>query len=135
MQKMLLFILSAIAVSIVAACGDYEEPLLYLTEEELTVYNGEDGMPAYIAVDGFIYDVTTASNWIDGESEEDYYGKDITDEFDTLVPEGEAFLDTVPIVGEIIELNNDNDNNDNDDPTNGDPDDSENGDNDGDLEF
>lgn len=129
---MLLFILSFLAVGIVAACGDYEDPLLYLTEEELSVYDGEDGMPAYIAVEGFIYDVTNVSNWIDGESEADYYGKDITDEFDTLVPEGEAFLDTLPIVGEIIETNNDNDN---DDPTNGDPDDSENGDNDGDLEF
>lgn len=32
--------------------------MLQLTEKELSLYNGENGMPSYIAVDGIIYDIT-----------------------------------------------------------------------------
>ena len=32
--------------------------MLKLTEKELALYNGENGMPAYIAVDGTIYDIS-----------------------------------------------------------------------------
>ncbi|WP_084766835.1 cytochrome b5 domain-containing protein [Clostridium nigeriense] len=34
-----------------------ENGLIQLTENELALYNGENGMPAYIAVDGIIYDI------------------------------------------------------------------------------
>lgn len=35
-----------------------DNEMLQLTEKELSLYNGENGMPAYIAVDGTIYDIT-----------------------------------------------------------------------------
>ena len=37
------------------------------TIKELAEYNGKDGKPAYMAVDGVVYDVTNASPWKDGE--------------------------------------------------------------------
>jgi predicted heme/steroid binding protein len=38
-----------------------------LTLEELAEYNGKDDNPAYIAVDGVIYDVSRNANWKSGE--------------------------------------------------------------------
>lgn len=32
--------------------------MLKLTEKELSLYNGENGMPSYISVDGTIYDIS-----------------------------------------------------------------------------
>ncbi len=37
-----------------------------LTMKELAEFNGKNGKPAYIAIDGTIYDVTNATNWKDG---------------------------------------------------------------------
>ena len=55
--------------------------LLQLTESELALYNGENGMPAYIAVDGTIYDVTESSFWRSGNHFGVQAGKDLTEQF------------------------------------------------------
>ena len=39
---------------------------LVLTLDELAQYDGQNGNPAYIAVDGVIYDVTNVSQWNGG---------------------------------------------------------------------
>jgi predicted heme/steroid binding protein/predicted small secreted protein len=36
------------------------------TLEELAQYNGKNGQPAYVAVDGVVYDVTGSSMWSQG---------------------------------------------------------------------
>ena len=36
---------------------------LELTLEELAKFNGKDGNPAYVAVDGIIYDVSASPAW------------------------------------------------------------------------
>ncbi|WP_367187989.1 cytochrome b5 domain-containing protein, partial [Sulfuricurvum sp. RIFOXYD12_FULL_44_77] len=36
------------------------------SEEELRQYNGKDGMPAYIAYKGQVYDVTSSKFWKEG---------------------------------------------------------------------
>lgn len=36
------------------------------TVDELAQYNGENGQPAYVAVDGVVYDVTGSSMWPQG---------------------------------------------------------------------
>jgi hypothetical protein len=33
------------------------------TLEELATYNGQNGQPAYIAVEGVVYDVSNSSRW------------------------------------------------------------------------
>lgn len=37
------------------------------TRETLSNYNGKNGRPAYIAVNGTVYDVTNNSQWTNGE--------------------------------------------------------------------
>lgn len=51
------------------------------TEEELSVFNGTNGYPAYVAVDGIIYDVTSSPNWVKGSHKGVMAGKNLTKEF------------------------------------------------------
>jgi|GEM_PF-612838 len=40
--------------------------LMEFTREELAQYDGTDGKPAYVAVNGLVYDVTNNKGWRDG---------------------------------------------------------------------
>ena len=74
-----------------------------LTLEELAVYNGKDGSPAYVAVDGVIYDVTNSPKWADGEHNGYSAGQDLTDIIKEKSPHGVSKLSKVPAVGKIKE--------------------------------
>ncbi len=82
-----------------AASGSPEE--LTLTVEELAKYNGKDGNPAYVAVDGVIYDVTNVPEWKDGEHNGYAAGNDLTEEIKNVSPHGVSKLDGVPVVGKL----------------------------------
>ena len=75
---------------------------LELTLEQMKQYNGKDGNPAYIAVDGVIYDVTNDRHWKSGTHEGYSAGKDLTDAIKGKSPHGTSVLDDVPIVGKIV---------------------------------
>jgi predicted heme/steroid binding protein len=49
------------------------------TAEELAKYNGQDGMPAYVAVDGLVYDLSRIFR--DGIHFEHFAGQELTDAF------------------------------------------------------
>lgn len=74
---------------------------LVLTIEELSEFNGENGNPAYIAVDGVIYDVTNVSPWAGGEHNGFTAGADLTEEIKNVSPHGVSKLDGVPVVGKL----------------------------------
>jgi predicted heme/steroid binding protein len=76
---------------------------LELTLEELAEYNGKDGNPAYIAVEGVIYDVTNSKKWEDGEHNGFTAGEDLTDKIKEVSPHGTSVLSKLPVVGEIVE--------------------------------
>lgn len=73
-----------------------------LTVEELAQYNGKDGQPAYIAVDGIIYDVTNSAAWKNGQHNGFDAGKDLTSEIKEKSPHGVGKLDNVVEVGKLI---------------------------------
>jgi predicted heme/steroid binding protein len=80
--------------------GSSAEELKSFTREELAKYNGKDGNPAYIAVDGTVYDVTDVPQWKDGEHADKYEaGKDVTKELNTQAPHSASKMDGVPVVG------------------------------------
>lgn len=77
---------------------------LVLTLEELAAYNGKDGMPAYIAVDGIIYDVTEdIGHWQGGEHNGFTAGNDLTQEIKELSPHGVSKLSELTVVGRLAD--------------------------------
>ena len=75
---------------------------LELTLEQLKQYNGTNGNPIYIAVDGVIYDVTNDRHWKSGSHQGYSGGKDLTDAIMDKAPHGTNVLDGVPVVGKLI---------------------------------
>lgn len=76
--------------------------LLQLTLEELKQYDGQNGNPAYVAVDGVIYDMTNVPEWKDGKHNGYTAGQDLTDIIKNKSPHGLAKLQGVPVVGELV---------------------------------
>lgn len=76
---------------------------LVLTPEELAQYDGKNGNPAYIAVDGVIYDVTNVPQWKDGEHNGFSAGNDLTDAIKNVSPHGVSKLKSVPVVGKLAD--------------------------------
>lgn len=75
---------------------------LQLTLEQLKQYDGKNGNPAYIAVDGILYDVTNDRHWKNGSHEGYSAGKDLTDAIKNKSPHGVAMLEGIPIVGKLV---------------------------------
>ena len=73
------------------------------SEEELSLYDGRDGRPAYIAYEGKVYDVTTSFLWKGGRHQVLHYaGRDLTKELENA-PHGSDLLERVPVVGILRE--------------------------------
>ena len=113
-----IFLLAA-ALIVLAACSAGSSPAgespagpaatetgaaqLELTADELAQYDGKDGQPAYIAVDGVIYDVTNVPQWKNGDHNGFTAGKDLTEEIKTISPHGVSKLKGLPVVGKLID--------------------------------
>ena len=97
-------------VSVLYACGasTYEpnipsdETLPEMTLEELSYYDGKEGRPAYVAVQGFIYDVSNSSLWANGMHNGYAAGQDLTEIILTQSPHGLSTLSRVPIVARLV---------------------------------
>lgn len=73
------------------------------TLDELAKYNGKDGQPAYIAVDGIVYDVSDVGAWKNGGHQGFESGKDVTDQIGEISPHGTSVLESLPKVGTLAE--------------------------------
>lgn len=83
------------AMPVVGALVSYE-----LTLDELAEYDGQDGNDAFVAVDGFIFDVT--ESFEDGEHFGHEAGQDLTDEIEEA-GHLRSVLPDVPVVGILVE--------------------------------
>ncbi|MBX5327221.1 MAG: cytochrome b5 domain-containing protein [Candidatus Bathyarchaeia archaeon] len=69
------------------------------TEEELALYNGKNGKPAYVAYKGKVYDVSASFLWKDGNHQVLHEaGVDLTAAM-KQAPHGEEALDKFPVIG------------------------------------
>ena len=95
---------SATTSSEVVSVSSSAEEMRTFTLEELSQYNGKDGQPAYVAVDGVVYDVTNVEAWKDGEPKLGLTaGNELTEEITNQSPHGLKVLEGLPIVGELVE--------------------------------
>jgi len=79
-----------------------DNELRQFTKAELEKYNGAGGNPAYIAVNGIVYDVTFNPQWGGGTHFGITAGRDVTKEFEKCHG-GEDILSKLEIVGELVE--------------------------------
>ena len=71
----------------------------YFTVEELKKFNGKNGMPAYIAYMGRVYDLSDSFLWKNGEHQAFHSaGNDLTDALKDA-PHGEEFIKKFPVIG------------------------------------
>jgi predicted heme/steroid binding protein len=69
------------------------------TLDELKKYDGKNGNPAYVAVNGIVYDVSKSSRWKGGSHEDcSNAGKDLSDVINSS-PHGSIILKRMPVVG------------------------------------
>ncbi|MBZ0165318.1 MAG: hypothetical protein K8I00_00825 [Candidatus Omnitrophica bacterium] len=91
---------------------EFDHPLLRaykaainLTKDQLSEFDGKNGRPAYVAVNGVIYDVTQSKLWRGGEHDpshgQAYAGQDLTATLE-LSPHGDKYVVQFPVVGKLI---------------------------------
>ncbi|WP_236914501.1 cytochrome b5 domain-containing protein [Clostridium sp. Cult2] len=73
------------------------------TIEELAQYDGGNGKPAYVAVNGVVYDVSLEATWGGGTHFSLYAGKDLTVQFNRCHDDRLEVLRNLPIVGVLQE--------------------------------
>lgn len=73
------------------------------TLEELAQYDGTNGNPAYIAVDGVVYDVSNVAQWRGGQHNGFAAGRDLSSEIKTISPHGVSKLAGLVVVGKLVD--------------------------------
>ena len=72
------------------------------TLQELSRYDGKNGNPAYVSVDGTIYDVTDNAAWAAATHFGLQAGRDLTSEF-LSCHGGQPILSNLKVVGRLVE--------------------------------
>jgi len=72
-------------------------------QAELAKYNGQAGQPAYVAVDGVVYDVTGVDAWAGGKHHGNLAGQELTKVIDERSPHGRGVLKNLPVVGKYVD--------------------------------
>ena len=71
------------------------------TLSELKKYDGQNGNPAYVAVNGIVYDVSNARNWNNGQHQGGAVaGVDLSNLINSS-PHGTSVLSKLPVVGKL----------------------------------
>jgi predicted heme/steroid binding protein len=74
---------------------------IFMTNSELARHDGRDGRPAYIAVNGTVYDVTTSPLWTDGNHQGSHQaGGDLSEALKSA-PHVRAVVERFPVVGRL----------------------------------
>jgi predicted heme/steroid binding protein len=123
-NKRLAAILAVLIALLMTACGtpeqempaapeqepgapEAEEPMLpddelpVFTMEELSEFDGQDGRPTYVAVDGIVYDFTELPRWAGGTHQGFEAGQDLTEALHEDSPHGDRVLSRAEIVGRL----------------------------------
>ena len=92
----------AAATDSAAVKGSAADGTLELTLDQLKQFDGKNGNPAYVAVDGILYDVSNVSAWKNGDHNGYSAGNDLTDIIKNKSPHGVKNLEGLPIVGKLV---------------------------------
>lgn len=82
--------------------GIYKSDIRQFTIEELSQYDGSNGKPAYVAVNGIVYDVSLEATWGGGTHFSMYAGKDLSAQFNGCHGGKTEILVNLPQMGLLI---------------------------------
>jgi predicted heme/steroid binding protein len=72
-----------------------------ITKQQLKENNGQNGKPAWVAVEGKVYDVSESSFWMDGSHMGMHEaGKDLTEDL-SMAPHGADNMEKVKYIGDL----------------------------------
>ncbi len=91
-----------ISTSTTASTGLTPDTSGQMTLDQLSAYNGKNGNPAYIAVNGNIYDVSGLLAWKIGEHHGYSAGNDLTEAF-SRSPHSASILNNAELVGVLVD--------------------------------
>ncbi|NLR10147.1 MULTISPECIES: cytochrome b5 domain-containing protein [unclassified Levilactobacillus] len=69
------------------------------SKDELAKFDGQEGQPAYVAIDGVVYDVSGVAAWAGGQHHGNLAGNELTSVIDEKSPHGRKVLAKLPVVG------------------------------------
>ncbi|MCW3779072.1 cytochrome b5 domain-containing protein [Levilactobacillus namurensis] len=72
------------------------------TIAELSQFDGQNGHPAYVAVDGTVYDVSNVDAWAGGQHHGNVAGKNLSAAI-LKSPHGKGVLQKLPVMGTLTE--------------------------------
>jgi len=77
------------------------------TSEDLARFDGKEGRPAYVAVDGVVYDVSGSAQWPEGEHMScnlgAMAGRDLSEQITKAPRSMRSLLEAMPVVGSLVE--------------------------------
>ena len=77
------------------------------TPDELAGFDGTNGNPAYVAVDGMVYDVSASTEWVEGRHTDCNLGAMAGQDLSELIKRAPAsmrgLLDKMPVVGTLAQ--------------------------------
>ncbi len=117
MKKTILFLTLVLLFSL-AACTTNNEPtppvgtepilsepieseLPTMTLSALSAFDGKNGAKAYVAISGYIYDVTDSQYWPNGNHNGYQAGQDLTVPLTNVSPHGVANIQRFPVVAKL----------------------------------
>ncbi len=75
-----------------------------MTLSELKNFDGQNGTPAYVAVSGVIYDVSSSKHWQQGNHEGAHQaGQDLTEDL-KAAPHVRSVIERFPVVGQLTSV-------------------------------
>lgn len=72
------------------------------TAADLAKFDGKNGQPAYVAIDGTVYDVSDKEAWTTGEHHGNFAGRDLTKILYQMSPHKDKVLKGLPVVGKLV---------------------------------
>jgi len=99
--NLFVILISAIFISESALAQETKERTF--THQQISFYDGREGKPAYVAVDGVVYDASGSNYWKNGTHENMHHaGRDLSSEINAA-PHGRDVLEHLPRVGVLHE--------------------------------